>query len=86
MCLPTGGANAGGDAPFAGVPFLAKDLLGGYAGHPTTAGSRLLEGVVADVIVRHLFPEHRLGHQTGLHALLQHALFRVSHGLDLLRQ
>jgi amidase len=41
-------ADAGGDAPFAGVPFLAKDLLGGYAGHPTTAGSRLLEGVVAD--------------------------------------
>jgi amidase len=41
-------AEIGGNAPFAGVPFLAKDLIGGYAGHPTTAGSRLLEGVLAD--------------------------------------
>jgi len=41
-------AEIGGEAPFAGVPFLAKDLIGGYAGHPTTAGSRLLEGVLAD--------------------------------------
>jgi amidase len=28
--------------PFAGVPFLAKDLISTYAGHPTSAGSRLL--------------------------------------------
>ncbi len=29
-------------APFAGVPFLAKDLQSDYAGHPTSRGSRLL--------------------------------------------
>ncbi len=34
--------------PFAGVPFLAKDLLSQYAGHPTTAASRLLAGLKAD--------------------------------------
>lgn len=34
--------------PFAGVPFLAKDLVTTYAGHPTSAGSRLLAGHVAD--------------------------------------
>ena len=28
--------------PFAGVPFLAKDLASMYAGHPTSAGSRYL--------------------------------------------
>lgn len=28
--------------PFAGVPFLAKDLVSNYAGHPTSCGSRLL--------------------------------------------
>jgi len=28
--------------PFAGVPFLAKDLSSMYAGHPTSAGSRFL--------------------------------------------
>lgn len=28
--------------PFAGVPFLAKDLASMYAGHPTSAGSRFL--------------------------------------------
>ena len=28
--------------PFAGVPFLAKDLASLYAGHPTSAGSRFL--------------------------------------------
>ncbi|MEM7416153.1 MAG: amidase family protein [Gemmatimonadota bacterium] len=33
------------DGPFAGVPFLAKDLGSMYAGHPTTSGSRLLHGV-----------------------------------------
>ncbi len=31
-----------GDGPFAGVPFLAKDLLMEFAGHPTSAGSRYL--------------------------------------------
>ena len=34
--------------PFAGVPFLAKDLLSAYAGHPTSAGSRLLARHVLD--------------------------------------
>lgn len=34
-------------AVFAGVPFLAKDLQSGYAGHPTSAGSR----VAADLVV-----------------------------------
>ena len=34
--------------PFGGVPFLAKDLLSDYAGHPTSAGSRLLAGHVVD--------------------------------------
>jgi len=34
--------------PFAGVPFLAKDLIGTYAGHPTSAGSRLLATHVPD--------------------------------------
>lgn len=29
-------------APFCGVPFLAKDLVSDYEGHPTSAGSRLL--------------------------------------------
>lgn len=29
------------DAPFAGVPFLLKDLLAWYAGEPMTSGSRL---------------------------------------------
>lgn len=33
--------------PFAGVPFLAKDLLSMYAGHPTSAGSRLMAQYVA---------------------------------------
>ena len=28
--------------PFAGVPFLAKDLASHYEGHPTSAGSRLM--------------------------------------------
>jgi amidase len=34
--------------PFAGVPFLAKDLISTYAGHPTSSGSRLLAGHVFD--------------------------------------
>lgn len=33
---------------FAGVPFLAKDLIGNYAGHPTSQGSRFLDGTVAE--------------------------------------
>jgi len=36
------------EGPFGGVPFLAKDLLSNYAGHPTSAGSRLLAGHVMD--------------------------------------
>mgnify|MGYP001461357487 CR=1 FL=1 len=34
--------------PFAGVPFLAKDLISTYAGHPTSSGNRLLAGHVFD--------------------------------------
>lgn len=34
--------------PFSGVPFLLKDLLATFAGHPTSMGSRLLRDVVAD--------------------------------------
>ena len=33
-------------APLFGVPFLAKDLIGGYAGHPTSGGSRFLKDLV----------------------------------------
>lgn len=41
-------ASPSAGTPFSGVPFLAKDLLSNYAGHPTSAGSRLLEDVVMD--------------------------------------
>lgn len=34
--------------PFSGVPFLAKDLVSQYAGHPTSAGSRLLKDLPAE--------------------------------------
>ena len=36
------------DGPFAGVPFLLKDLAVQLAGTATTGGSRLLSGMVAD--------------------------------------
>ncbi|MXX56073.1 MAG: amidase, partial [Gemmatimonadetes bacterium] len=36
------------NAVFAGVPFLAKDLQSGYAGHPTSGGSRVAERLVAE--------------------------------------
>jgi amidase len=36
------------DGPFAGVPFLIKDLMQEYAGFPTSNGSRSLAGDVAD--------------------------------------
>jgi amidase len=36
-----------GDGPFAGVPFLIKDLLSWYAGAPIRSGSRILEGFIA---------------------------------------
>lgn len=35
------------DGPFAGVPFLLKDILGGMAGVPTRDGSRVNSGVPA---------------------------------------
>lgn len=34
--------------PFSGVPYLAKDLLSTYKGHPTSAGSRLLADIPMD--------------------------------------
>ena len=34
--------------PFGGVPFLAKDLITSYEGHPMSCGSRLLAGHVSD--------------------------------------
>ncbi len=36
------------NAIFAGVPFLAKDLLSGYAGHPTSGGSRVARDLVVE--------------------------------------
>lgn len=36
------------NALFAGVPFLAKDLLSGYAGHPTSGGSRVARDLVVE--------------------------------------
>lgn len=44
-------AKAGGvdlSATFTGVPFLAKDLQSGYAGHPTSGGSRVAADLVVD--------------------------------------
>lgn len=37
------------DGPFAGVPFLVKDLVLMVAGAPTTMGSRLFQGFVAPI-------------------------------------
>ena len=42
------GRGRHGSAVFSGVPFLAKDLLSNYAGHPTSRGSRLLARRVED--------------------------------------
>ncbi|NJD18381.1 MAG: amidase, partial [Gemmatimonadetes bacterium] len=41
-------AAAPAPGPFTGVPFLAKDLITFYRGHPTTSGSRLLTGFTPD--------------------------------------
>ncbi len=44
-------ARAGGplpDGPFRGVPFLLKDLLAAWKGHPLTGSSRLFEGYVPE--------------------------------------
>ncbi|MBF6357896.1 amidase [Nocardia higoensis] len=43
------------DGPFAGVPFLVKDLMQDYAGHPTSAGTGPLRAVPAaehSIVVR----------------------------------
>ncbi|MFI6041014.1 amidase [Nocardia sp. NPDC051321] len=36
------------EGPFAGVPFLVKDLLQDYAGYPTASGTRVLQALPAD--------------------------------------
>lgn len=41
-------ADPGAAGPFAGVPFLVKDLMTHHAGHPTSSGSRFLAGTVID--------------------------------------
>ena len=41
-------AREEGSGVFGGVPFLAKDLVSSYAGHPTSGGSRLLKDFVID--------------------------------------
>ena len=41
--------NGSGDAPFAGVPFLLKDLGGAQAGVPMSAGSRFFAHAPAPV-------------------------------------
>jgi amidase len=41
-------ASGSKDGAFCGVPFLAKDLLSAYAGHPTAGGSRLLMDYIPD--------------------------------------
>jgi amidase len=40
--------DVGSDAPFVGVPFLAKDLLATWAGEPQASGSRLTAGWIPD--------------------------------------
>ena len=40
--------SADRNAVFSGVPFLAKDLGSDYAGHPTSGGSRVAAGLVAE--------------------------------------
>ena len=46
-----------GNGPFAGVPFLIKDLLSDYAGHPISSGSRFLKDYVpeqdSEMVVRY---------------------------------
>ena len=41
-------AGAARNAVFGGVPFFAKDLLSGYAGHPTSGGSRVARDLVVE--------------------------------------
>ncbi len=44
----TAAQNYKADGVFSGVPFLAKDLGSHFAGHPTSAGSRLTKDVSAE--------------------------------------
>ncbi len=44
---PAGSGVAAADAPFRGVPFLAKDLVSTWKGEPQARGTRLLAGWVA---------------------------------------
>lgn len=44
---PPGSGPAPANAPFRGVPFLAKDLLSSWEGEPQASGTRLLTGWVA---------------------------------------
>jgi Asp-tRNA(Asn)/Glu-tRNA(Gln) amidotransferase A subunit family amidase len=55
--IPDGGPDGSQDQPFAGVPFLLKDLGGAQAGVPMTAGSRFFAHaptpVDAETVVRY---------------------------------
>jgi amidase len=45
--VPPGSGPAAANAPFRGVPFLAKDLVSTWAGEPQASGTRFMTGWVA---------------------------------------